>query len=707
MASNLFRSLEQDQLEAIQQRSNALLGSLVQSNVPDTNAPDQYVGEVVALGYETAVVQIHDFYRRQVGGIPSLCFLIATRLRKAEPFDYTREDASVLLLRVLDRASLPNDGEIERIRAEAAQRASGEQRHWDEEEIMDAYTANLLSFAGVRCRVIGTFYLDQASSNRSDDLVLRFGSDISNYYPNRGLKVYKPNGAALSRIVNYMDPERSDDNPLSRHRVIIGEVRYASTNRAFQNVSDVSVRIAPIDLLDQKTALFGMTRTGKSNTTKIIAKSVFALRFQRENSQRIGQIIFDYNGEYANENVQDPSGSNRNPSALKNVWRTHPDGSANDVVTYGTSPHPQDPGRRLMKLDFFSEENLQIGKEIINQALVDQRGSKYIDNFIDVALNPPESGDRSAETRYRRSVLAYRTLLVRADFDPPSRTRPRTRGLFNPKLIKALRNSGSDPNGMHAAAAEVFSSNEPRWSALADAFESLRDFISRGTDTGYADFNREYIAEDSSTGSSWHDTTLEKILEMFRYQNGARLVGRVEPQHDPDVREDYADEIYSALVAGRLVIVDQSAGHPEINQKAAERVMWRIFNSNQAVFTAAKEPPHILVYAEEAHNLLPSGSDLDLQNVWVRTAKEGSKLHIGLVYITQEVSSIQKNILKNTANWFIGHLNNTDETRELCKYYDYADFEPSIRRAQDRGFLRVKTLSNLFVVPVQITRFEV
>jgi hypothetical protein len=154
-----------------------------------------YVGEVFSIGYNEALVQIHDFNRQQVGGIPALSFLIATRVTPGSIPDIRKEDASLVLLRVMDHADLPNAQEALRVRVENAQRVSGElEKTFDHKDVMDPTTNNLLGYAGVRCRVLGTFYVDSIDGPDGPKYELMFGSDLSNYYPNRGLKVFKARG---------------------------------------------------------------------------------------------------------------------------------------------------------------------------------------------------------------------------------------------------------------------------------------------------------------------------------------------------------------------------------------------------------------------------------------------------------------------------------------------------------------------------------
>ena len=285
-------------------------------------------------------------------------------------------------------------------------------------------------------------------------------------------------------------------------------------------------------------------------------------------------------------------------------------------------------------------------------------------------------------------------------------------GLTNNDLRNTLAQTAK-----YAPIAATFEQQSVHWDQARSAWLGLGQAIGDAK-SKYAEFNQEYAKKEG--GENWHDTPLMAVLDYLNHPGGMRLISRLAEYHSPDTTTDYADDVVADLRAGRLVIVDQSTGDPGMNKSAAERLMWRVFNRQKQDFIDPPRdergdvirdvrgrippPPDILIYIEEAHNLLPAKSD-DLTTVWARTAKEGSKFSIGLAYATQEPSSIQPNILKNTDNWFVTHLNNADELRELKKYYDFEDFAQQILAVTEPGFLRMRTLSNPYVVPVQVDRF--
>ena len=63
-------------------------------------------------------------------------------------------------------------------------------------------------------------------------------------------------------------------------------------------------------------------------------------------------------------------------------------------------------------------------------------------------------------------------------------------------------------------------------------------------------------------------------------------------------------------------------------------------------------------------------------------------------------------MLDNTANWIVGHLNSETEVKLLRGRYEFDRFGDQIRQSEDVGFVRLKTQSARFVVPIQVRLFD-
>ena len=216
----------------------------------------------------------------------------------------------------------------------------------------------------------------------------------------------------------------------------------------------------------------------------------------------------------------------------------------------------------------------------------------------------------------------------------------------------------------------------------------------------------------STAGKLWIDDTLSTLLDMMvqrsssnnGFISGFRVLAPSVKYHAPGRADEVTSEIYDLLSNGKIVILDLSVGDPRMRDNISKQIASKIFQGSMNHFISGDTPPNIVVYIEEAHNLIGKGQELT--EIWPRLAKEGAKYRIGLVYATQEVSSVHPNILANTENWFVSHLNNDREVSELSRFYDFADFRRSLMRAQNVGFARVKTLSSPFVIPVQLDKFD-
>lgn len=630
----------------------------------EANQTETFVGRPFYLDYDKAQILIADAWKMKVGGIPQGAFLLAF-------YENEKNVSEALLLRALKPTKLPTDNDVV---SSIVEYYKDNLKTTGNDNKLDDFTRYEFSFSGLECRILGTFY-----KNNEGKTV--FGADVENFYSSHNYSVYKPGDKVLEVIANLREGDYVSGNETD---VKIGKVRYSSSLRFQENLNEVPVYISPNDFLGKRTALFGMTRTGKSNTVKKIIQATVEIsnksnnnsgNYNNENNAGvIGQIIFDINGEYANANLQDEG------TAIFELFQK-------DVIRYSVL-NKED--FKVMKVNFYND--IESGFELIRSHFTDS--SDYVNSFKAIDWSEPESNDHSAITRYERKKVAYLCCLYKAGFKIPDNFIVKFQG--NKILNEMVQEEGKINPSKGITLEEA-----TNWFTLI--WDNYKD-----------DYFSNYKSEK---GREWADEDLKALLIFLTRKKtpggNANVSGFTKFRNIIDLHTDtlgapFEIEIVKELRNGKIIIIDLSQGDPSIQKLYSERICTKIFSDSMDNFIKNNQNNFIQFYFEEAHNLFPKKDDKDLSQIYNRIAKEGAKLNLGLIYATQEVSSISSNILKNTQNWFIAHLNNEDELKELKKYYDFVDFTESLIRfsaSSDKGFVRVKTYSNPFVIPVQIDRF--
>lgn len=609
----------------------------------------RFAGYVLEIGYDTATIITSDPYKVAVGGVPrnSLLIMVPAVAVAGMPPHFT-------VLRVLEAAPTPLAAEVLQTYFELQKKSMPE---------LDVFTQSELQWGALKTAVLGMFYPHPAETDS-----IEFSGDINNFVSAHKYKVFSPDDALLDLITNSLVP--------ARNRFEIGRLRLTEARLPLPNnpLPNVPVYVSTEDFMGTRTALFGKTRLGKSNVVKLIAESLIVTT---EDSRAVGQLVFDINGEYANDNPQDDSLSLRS---------AHP----KRCVVYALSKKEKTDSKPL-RLDFY--EHPDSSHHVIATLL--REGGKdisiYVGAFLSVdvpAIEALAEMRPADEKRARRKILMYWAILHRAGY-PAGLSKLKAAMKFDPELNKGARERIHDTTIDQCPKISSLDDLAAEFEKAADADRSMKLTSSSGGDLFDAD-----------------DLALLGLLRPVSTSSaGPRIIQAFRKYHDPKAG-DFVEEIIKLLDDGETVILDLGNAAPEVMEYFSVHLSKAIFAHQVDKFSNNRLGEHYMqLYFEEAHNLFPA-REQDSIDIYRRIAKEGAKYHMGMVYSTQSVTSINRDLLGQTENFFIAHLSSQDEVNALGRVnVQYDSLKDDIMRAKTVGYVRMLTKSHRFVVSLQARRF--
>ncbi len=621
----------------------------------------RFVGYVLDIGYDTVTIITSDPFKLAVGGVPRNSLLVMV------PQEYGDLPPHFTLLRVLESAPTPLSGEVQQTYFELQKKSMPE---------LDVFTQSELQWGALKTGVLGIFYSHPDQHN-----TIEFSGDLNNFVSAHKYRLYAPDDTLLNLIVNCLVPMH---NQFTLGNLRLTECRLPLPDKPLPNVP---VKVSSNDFVGGRTAMFGKTRLGKSNVVKLIAQGVIE---NTQQSKNVGQLIFDINGEYANDNPQDGS------SSLRSAF-------ADRCVVYALTPKQATPSQPL-KLNFYErpESTMPIIASFLRQH---GKPSAYIDAFASVELPSLEEvegmTDQGEKNRAIRKLQMYWAILFKAGFNVDvhqlNELAPSGNGAskFNPGFSAELRTAAHGADGTDPAPVAP--------QTLGQMLHEL-EVVNR--------YRRENPSAKllKSTGSGnpvfdSSDVALLEFLDPVPGRAGTTLLQPYKIYHDTSAG-DFVQEILAFLDEGMTVILDLGNANDQILDYFSRELSRQVFNRQVDKFSNNNlGDRYVQLYFEEAHNLFPANDDS--KTIYSRFAKEGAKYHIGMVYSTQSPTTISRDLLAQTENFFIAHLASEDDVNALARVnVAYQSMKGDILMAKTPGYMRMLTRSNRFVVSVQARKFE-
>lgn len=627
----------------------------------------RFVGYVLEIGYDTITIITSDPFKVAVGGIPRNSMLIMV------PDNLERFTPHFTLLRVLESAPTPLSREVQQTYFELQKKSMPE---------LDIFTQSELQWGALKTGILGMFYPHQDKDRENE---VEFSGDLNNYVSAHRYRVYAPDDNLLNLIVNSIVPE---DGIFPIGSLRLTECRLPLPDAQLPNVP---VQVSTKDFMGTRTAMFGKTRLGKSNVVKLIAQSLIETT---ETAKNVGQLIFDINGEYANDNPQNLS--------LRSAY-------SDRCIVYALSPKPSTPSEPL-KLHFYEQPETSI--KILGSLLAqNNRTSGYIQSFISVELPsieqvkniPHNSGDRN---RSLRKLQIYWATLAAANYAINNQeSNGRTEKDFVDKLPTGKGASRLDPGFSQDLREAVYGQGEVpnppgTLSELVNELKKVNKFRRENRDSP--------LLLSKSSKKPIFDADDEALLEFFDPQPGRSGPSLLQPfrkYHDPNAG-DFINDILGQLDEGMTVILDLGNANEEVMDYFSVQLSRAVLNHQVEKFSDDKLGDHFIqLYFEEAHNLFPRNDES--RSIYSRFAKEGAKYHIGMVYSTQSPATISGDLLAQTENFFVAHLSSRDDVNTLAKeQVAFEHMKDDILSAKTAGYMRMLTRSHRFVVSVQANKFE-